>query len=209
MVTAAQHHVTVCSWCCVSGCGGRVLDFSRCDPFFYLFFLFFFKKTFFDIYIYVLLFKTFFQQKTFTFLTFLTFLTLLTFSNLVNLFKPFQTFSNLVNHVNLVNLFNLPEARSHSPTSSSEALKLDSKPSAWSHQSFADIMIFCSKSYQFCSACGQTAPPSVIIIIKAHCRFGVSGAYLLCIRRHASAALNSSTDWTRFRRLLFVIKANE
>ena len=33
----------------------------------------------------------------------------------------------------------VPDARSHSPTSSSQALKLDSKPSAWSHQSFAGI----------------------------------------------------------------------
>ena len=34
-----------------------------------------------------------------------------------------------------------PEARSHSPTSSSQALKPHSKPSVWSHQGFARIMI--------------------------------------------------------------------
>ena len=62
----------------------------------------------------------------------------------------------------------VPEARSHSPTSSSHALKPDSKPSAWSHQSFAGIMIFC---------------------INACCRFCVSSAHLLCIRRHAPAPL--------------------
>ena len=62
----------------------------------------------------------------------------------------------------------VPDARSHSPTSSSQALQPDSKPSAWPHQSFASVMIFC---------------------IKAYCRFWVSGAYLLRIRRHASACL--------------------
>ena len=71
----------------------------------------------------------------------------------------------------------VPEARSHSPTSSSQALKPDSKRSAWSHQSFAGIMIFC---------------------IKGHCRFWVSGATSACvIRRHASAPLDSSTDRTK------------
>ena len=35
------------------------------------------------------------------------------------------------------------------------------------------------------------------------------GAYLLCIRRHASAPLDSSTDRTRVRTLPFVVKANE
>ena len=37
----------------------------------------------------------------------------------------------------------------------------------------------------------------------------VSGAYLLRIRRHASAPLDSSTERTRFRTLPFVIKATE
>ena len=82
----------------------------------------------------------------------------------------------------------VPEARSHSPTSSSQALKPDSKPSAWSHQSFTGIVIFC---------------------ISAYCQFCVSGACLPCIRRHASAPLDSSTDRTRVRVLPFVIKASE
>ena len=72
------------------------------------------------------------------------------------------------------------EARFHSPTSSSQALKPDSKPSAWSHQSFAGIMIVC---------------------INAYCRFCVSGAYLPCIRR--PAPFDSSTDRTRVRTLPF------
>ena len=64
----------------------------------------------------------------------------------------------------------VPDARSHSPTSSSQAIEPDSKPSEWSHQSVASIMIFRTKAY---------------------CRCRLSGAYLLCIRRHASAPLDS------------------
>ena len=41
----------------------------------------------------------------------------------------------------------VPEALSHSPTSSSQVLKPDSKPSAWSHQNFASIMICCIIAY--------------------------------------------------------------
>ena len=41
----------------------------------------------------------------------------------------------------------VPEARSHSPTSSSQDLRPDSKPSAWSHQGFAGVMIFCIRAY--------------------------------------------------------------
>ena len=37
----------------------------------------------------------------------------------------------------------------------------------------------------------------------------VSGAYLPCLRRHASAPFDSSTDRTRVRTLPFVIGANE
>ena len=75
----------------------------------------------------------------------------------------------------------VPDALSHSPTS-------DSKPSAWSHQSSARIMILC---------------------IKVYARLCVWRVYLLCMRRHASAPLDSSTDRTRIRTLPFVIKANE
>ena len=47
----------------------------------------------------------------------------------------------------------VPDARSHSPTTSSQASKPDSKPSACSHQSFAGIMIFCIKKRTDDSVC--------------------------------------------------------
>ena len=81
----------------------------------------------------------------------------------------------------------VPEARSHSPTSSSQALKPDSKPSVCGHTE-TGIMFFCTKAYG---------------------RFCVSAAYLLCTRRHASAPLDSSTERTRACTLPFVIKADE
>ena len=55
-------------------------------------------------------------------------------------------------------------SRSAFPFSSSQDLSPDSKPSVCSHEGFASIMIFC---------------------IRAHSRFRVSGAYRLCISRHA------------------------
>ena len=41
----------------------------------------------------------------------------------------------------------VPEARSYSPTSSSQDLSPDSKPFLWSHQGFAGVMIFCIRAY--------------------------------------------------------------
>ena len=70
----------------------------------------------------------------------------------------------------------------------SQSLKPDSKSSVCSLQGFIGIMIFCVKAYR---------------------RFCVSGAYLLCIRRHASDPVDSATERTQFRTFLFVTTVNE
>ena len=67
----------------------------------------------------------------------------------------------------------VPDARSRSPKSSSHALTPDSTPSVCSQKGFTGIMIFCIKAFD--------------------------GSVYLCIRRHASAPLDSLTERTMVR----------